>query len=193
MKLCAGRTGQVLKITSLSNETGMSVTAIKQWLTILQASYIIFLLQPYYRNLGPRLIKAPKLYFYDTGLACRLLGLESTDQFFSHYNRGNLFESFIISDLIKQRENRGMTPNVYFWRDKSDYEIDCVVEHADSLIPIEIKASQTFNQHFFDYMKKWNNITDTKPSSNILIYGGTLSQKTNQGHLLSWRDIEHLD
>lgn len=193
MKLCAGRVGNVLKLTSLSNETGMSVTTIKQWLTLLQASYIVFLLQPYYHNIGPRLTKAPKIFFYDTGLACSLLGIETPDQLFTHYNRGNLFESMIISDLYKQRENKGMNPNIYFWRDKHDYEIDCIIEHPQKLVPVEIKASQTFNRSFFEHMNKWNQLTETDPGDNIIIYGGNDSQNTKNGRLVSWKTLGELD
>jgi predicted AAA+ superfamily ATPase len=193
MKLCAGRIGQLLNLTSLSDDSGMSVTTITQWITILEASYIVFLLQPYYRNLGNRVIKSPKLFFYDTGLACNLLGITSSDQLFSHYLRGNLFESFIISDLIKQRQNKGMNPNIYFWRDKTQFEVDAIIENGETLTPIETKVSQTFNPHHFEYLSKWNELTQTNPDNNILVYGGTMSQDTKNGRLISWKDIENLN
>ena len=188
LRLCAGRIGQVLNINSLSNDTGMSTHTIKQWLSILETTYIIFLLQPYYRNLGKRVIKSPKLYFYDTGLACSLLSITNSDQLFTHHIRGHLFESFIIADFIKQRHNKGLNPNIFFWRDKTDYEIDCIVEDGASLTPIEIKVSQTFSSHFFDHFKKWNEFAHTDPSANILLYGGELSQPTKRGTLVGWKN-----
>lgn len=187
MKLCAGRVGQVLNITSLSNDTGMSVHAINQWLSVLAASYIIFLLQPYTRTWSKRITKAPKIYFYDTGVAASLLSISSPDQLFDHYQRGNLFESMIISDLYKQRLNAGLNPNCYFWRDKTGNEIDCIVEKNKHVIPIEIKVSQTFNKSFLDYLTRWNAISGTKSENNTLIYGGELNQQGSAGRIISWQ------
>lgn len=188
--LCAGRIGQVLNLTSLSNDTGLSVPTIKQWLSVLEASYIIFFLQPYAGNVGKRLIKSPKLYFYDTGIACSLLSITSDDQLFNHYLRGNLFESYIIADLIKQKYNQGMHPTIYYWRDQSDYEIDCIIQEGQELIPIEIKAMQTFNPHLLDHLEKWNEVTKTNPANNIIIYTGELSQNTKRGKLVNWQEVD---
>lgn len=188
MKLCAGRVGQVLSLTSLSNDCGMSVPTVKQWLSVLEASYLIFMLQPFYRNMGKRVIKSPKLYFYDTGLVCNLLHITSQEQLFTHYLRGSLFESYMISDFIKQRFNQGLNSNVYFWRDQGDYEVDCIIEEYNRTVPIEIKATQTFNPHFFEYLYKWNDITDSDKKNNIVVYGGSASQDTQNGKLLSWHE-----
>lgn len=193
MKLCAGRVSQVLNLTALSNDTGMSLPTIKQWLSVLEASYIIFLLQPYHNNLGKRLVKSPKLYFYDTGLVCSLLQLNNSEQLFTHYLRGHLFESYVIADLTKQRFNKGLTSNIYFWRDQSDYEIDCIVEAPGHLVPVELKSSQTFNPHFFEHLSKWNELTETNAASNVIIYGGNVSQKTKNGKLIGWRDSGQLN
>lgn len=193
MKLVAARVGQVLNLTALSNDTGMSVPTIKQWLNILEASYIIFLLQPFYNNLGKRLIKSPKLYFYDTGLLCSLLQLQSSEQLFSYHLRGHIFESYIITDLMKQRFNKGVNPNIYFWRDQSDYEVDCIIEEHNRLIPAEIKSTQTFNPHFFEYLTKWNELTKTDPAHNIIIYGGIMSQDTQKGRLVGWKDVSGIN
>lgn len=192
MKLCAGRIGQVLSLTSLSNDCGMSVPTVKQWLSVLEASYIIYLVQPYYRNMGKRVIKSPKLYFYDTGLACNLLQVSSAQQLFTHYLRGSLFESYMISDFIKQRFNQGLNSNVYFWRDQSDYEVDCIIEEPNQVIPVEIKVTQTFNHHFFEYLTKWNDITDSNQKNNIIVYGGSINQETKNGRLVSWQDAGSL-
>ncbi len=128
IKLCAGRTGQILNLSSLGNECGITHNTAKSWLSILEAGYIIFLLKPYHKNFNKRLIKMPKLYFYDTGLACFLLGIQNTSQLATHYLRGSLFESFVLSELIKERFNKGIEPNCYYWRDKTGNEIDCVIE-----------------------------------------------------------------
>ena len=196
LKLCAGRVGQVLSLTTLSNDSGLSITTVKQWLSILEASYIIFLFRPFYKNLNKRVIKSSKLFFYDTGILCNLLSIVKTEQLFSHYLKGNIFESFIISDLVKQRYNKGLDPNLYFWRDQSDFEVDCIVEEAEKIIAVEIKSSQTHNPHVFDYLAKWNKIANTDLASNILIYTGSLQINTKDGKLINWKDagnlLEHL-
>lgn len=133
LKLCAGRVGQLLNLSSLAQDAGASHTTARQWITILEASYIIFLLQPFHKNFNKRLVKTPKLYFHDTGLACSLLGLEHEDQLTSHYQRGALFENFAIVDILKQRLNKGLPSNLYFWRDKAGHEIDLVGEWGGNI------------------------------------------------------------
>ncbi len=193
MKLCAGRIGQVLNLTALSNDTGVSVPTITQWISVLEASFIVFKLKPFHNNFGRRLIQSPKLYFYDTGLACRLLGVESTEQLFTHFARGALFESFVISDLIKQRENRGLDPNVYYWRDHTDYEIDCIIEKAGANILLEIKVSETFTPHFFDGFKRWQHFAGGNPEDGILVYTGAQSSNTQRGKLVNWQGIADIN
>lgn len=117
LKLCAGRVGQIINLTSLAQDCGISHTTARQWLNILEASYLIFFLQPFYQNFSKRLIKMPKLYFYDTGLACTLLGLEKATQLQTHYLKGALFENLVILEILKKRLNQGLPPNLYFWRD----------------------------------------------------------------------------
>lgn len=186
MQLCAGRIGQVLNVSALSADLGISVHATNQWLSILEACYIIFRLQPYYNNFSKRLIKAPKLYFYDTGLATTLLGISTTEQLFTHYLRGNLFESMIISDLKKQYYNSGDIPRCYFWRDHGNYEIDCIIETHTKPIALEIKASSTFNSHFLDNLQRWNTIAGTAAHKNIMLYGGELEMESAAGKLVYW-------
>jgi len=192
VKLCAGRVGQELNMTALSNDVGVSVPTISQWLSVLEASYIIILMQPYYKNFSKRLIKAPKLYFVDPGIVCSLLSITDTSQLFPHYLRGGLFESMIIADFYKQRFNQGLNPNCYFWRDQNGYEIDCIVEQPNLLRPIEIKVSQAYNTAALTHLTKWNEITETDPKNNVLIYGGDLDQPTQFGSIVSWRSIQGL-
>ena len=190
--LCAGRIGQILNLTSLSNDVGVSVSTIRSWLSLLEASYIIFLLQPYYKNFGKRLIKSPKLYFYDTGLACSLLGITSQLQLNTHYLRGSLFESYIISEICKQSYNKGHRPRIFFWQESHKNEIDCLIEQASTLFPIEIKASQTISQSFFTGLEYWNKLTSTEPKDNALIYAGEENQRWPQGQVISWQKISDL-
>ena len=154
IKLCASRTGQILDLTSIGNDCGVSHNTISAWIGILEASFIIFLLRPYYRNFSKRLIKSPKIYFYDTGLLCHLLNITSTDQLTTHYLRGGIFESYVLSEMLKYQYNHGLEPSLYFWRDQQGKEIDCIAESGSRLIACEIKSSRTISSDFF--LPIWN-------------------------------------
>jgi len=190
LKLCAGRVGQVLNISSLSNDCGIDVKTVKSWLSILEQCYILFLLQPYYKNFNKRLIKSPKLYFYDSGLLCYLLGVEDEEHLMGHSNRGNIFESFIISEIIKSFYNRDKVPNIYFWRDSSGNEVDCLIEKGQKLIPIEIKAGKTINSSFFDSLQYWGELSKTEAKDFFLVYAGDESQKRSVANVVSWSDLK---
>ncbi len=192
LKLCAGRIGQLLNISSLANDCGIGVSTAKGWLSLLEASYLIFLLQPHYKNFSKRLVKSPKLYFYDTGLACSLLGLETSQSIATHYLRGGLFESMIISDLIKQRYNVGLPPNIYFWRDKLGHEVDCIIDKDGKLIPIEIKAGMTISSDYFQSLGKWCALAETNPANGIVIYAGDAAQKRQNGQVIGWQNISDI-
>jgi uncharacterized protein len=186
IQLCAGRIGQVLNLESLSNDCGVDQKTIRSWISLLEASYIIFLLHPYYKNFGKRLIKSPKLYFVDTGIACSLLNIKNDQELSAHYLRGGLIESFVISDLFKQYYNLNTKPSLFFWRDHSGNEIDCIVEQALSLAPIEIKGGQTINNDYFrqfDYLKKIENFP---ASQNFVVYAGTENQSRHLADVVSW-------
>jgi predicted AAA+ superfamily ATPase len=131
----------------------------------------------------------PKLYFIDTGLASSLLEIRSENQLSTHYLRGVLFENFIISEFIKERYNRGLRNNCYFWRDNKGIEIDCVIENGNNLTPVEIKSSNTFNQDFFKHLNWWNKLTDNSNNNSFVIYGGDLSRNMKEGALLSWQEL----
>jgi hypothetical protein len=192
IKLCAGRIGQLLNLTSLSDDCGVSVNTIRSWISILEASYILFLLPPHHKNFSKRLIKSPKLYFYDTGLACHLLGIETPNMLVQHYLRGGIFESMILSNLYKRRFNQGKTPNLFFWRDKSGLEVDCIIEKGDRLVPVEIKSGQTASSDFFTSLEIYCRLASLPPSSGFVIYAGDEEQKRSSGYLLSWRQTEKL-
>lgn len=188
LKLCAGRTGQVLNIHALANDAGVSPNTAKAWLSVLDASYILHFLQPHYKNFNKRLIKSPKLYFYDTGIACSLLGIESTQQLSTHYLKGGLFENFIINEFIKRRLNEGKIPNTFYWLSKDQKEIDLLIEEGNRLLPIEIKSGKTRNSSFFNNLQYWQKLSGEDSKNLTVIYGGTDNLKTSMGNYVSWRN-----
>lgn len=192
LKLCAGRIGQLLNLNSLANDCGVSPNTAKSWISVLEASYIIFLLQPHFKNFNKRLVKMPKLYFIDTGLASSLLEINSENQLSTHYLRGVMFENFIISEFIKTRLNNGLRSNCYFWRDNKGMEIDCVIEKGNTLIPIEIKSGSTFSQDFFKNLNYWNKLSDNSIENTYVIYGGNSTRNTKDGTLMSWNEINKI-
>jgi len=192
LKLCAGRTGQLLNLNSLANDCGVSPNTAKSWIAVLEASYIIFLLQPHHKNFNKRLVKMPKLYFIDTGLASSLLEIRSEKQFSTHYLRGALFENFIISEFIKSRLNSGLRSNCYFWRDNKGMEIDCIIENGNQLTPIEIKSGKTFSPDFFKNLIYWNKLAENSIENSYVIYGGDASRDMKDGKLLSWGDMDNI-
>ena len=198
MQLCAGRIGQLLNISDLAVSCGISQKTVKSWLSVLQASYIIFLLAPYHVNFNKRIIKLPKLFFYDTGLACSLLKIRSFQELSLSSFKGALFECLIISDIQKQFFNKGHVPPVYFWRDLNGrIEVDCLIDLGIKLFPVEIKAGESYVQRYFESLTKWGTIADVDPSSSYLIYGGEHDQKRKAGNLVSWDSagnlVEHLE
>jgi predicted AAA+ superfamily ATPase len=192
MKLCAGRNGQILNLSSISDDLGISVTAVRQWLSVLQACSIIFLLEPYYKDFRKRVIKSPKLFFYDPGIVCSLLNITNSDQLFANYMRGNMFESMIIGDFLKQQMHHGLKPSCYYWRDKSDFEIDCIVERGATITPIEIKVSKTADIEALKRLGPWNELTQTQPHDNVLVYGGDDTWKLDKGQIVGWRSAATL-
>ncbi|MCP5505800.1 MAG: ATP-binding protein [Chlamydiales bacterium] len=189
MKMCAARCGQLLDLTSIGNDCGISHNTVKAWINILEASFIAFQLPPHYKNFNKRLVKSSKLYFYDTGLLCHLLGIKSPTQLSTHYLRGGIFESFIISEIIKSHYNIGERPSLYFWRDKHGHEIDCLIEQGQNLIPIEIKSGKTINQDFFSNLNFFNELSGSSPDNSYLFYGGDDNQKRSSGTVLSWKSL----
>lgn len=193
LSLCAGRVGQELNLSELASVCGITSPTAKKWLSLLEASYIVFLLQPHFTNFNKRITKTPKLYFYDTGLVCNLLKIPSTTILNNSPFKGPLFENLIISDLFKQFYNQGTRPSLYFWRDQNGRtEVDTIVDTGSHLIPIEIKSSETFSSSFFDALKRWNEISQTSPNSNYLVYGGDDKMKRKEGKVLGWKDIRDL-
>lgn len=192
LRMCAARTGQILNLSGLANDCGVTHNTAKAWVSVLEASYILYLLQPHHRNFGKRLIKSPKLYFLDTGLAAWLLGINDAKQIATHALRGPLFESLAIGELLKGRFNRGLATNLYFWRDNTGNEMDVIAEAADKLIPIEIKAGQTVNPDYFTGLRKWQAFAGAAAGAAYVVYGGAAGQKRAGVEVLPWRDLSRL-
>ena len=190
--LCAGRVGQILDLTSLGNDCGISSNTAKAWISLLEASYFIFLLHPHHKNFSKRLIKRPKLYFIDPGLCCSLLHIENREQLSNHYLKGALFENLMLLELLKRLNNQAKKPNLYFWRDHHGTEIDLVIETAGDLIPVEIKSAQTWDPEFFTNLHKWNTYGNYPKDHSIVIYGGDETIKTSSGRIISWKDVDQL-
>lgn len=174
IRLCAGRIGQLLNMSSLAVETGVDVKTISAWLSVLETSFVLFRLQPYHENYNKRIVKMPKLYFYDTGLAVSLLGVENEAQLALHPFRGSLFENMIIAEFLKKRTNAGKPHNLFFWRDNVGNEIDLLIKTGNKLLPVEIKSGKTVTNEYFKGILFWNKITQTE--GGYVVYGGEMSQ-----------------
>lgn len=192
LKMCASRTGQLLDLSSLGNDCGISHNTAKSWLNILEASFIVFFLRPHYKNYNKRLVKTPKLYFYDTGLLCSLLDIHTKDQLLTHYLKGGIFESFVIAELKKRLYHEIKTTNLYFWRDRYGYEIDCILDKGQQSVPIEIKSSKTIAADFFKNLNYWNELSGNNPNQSYLVFGGDKTQQRSLGKVISWRCLDQI-
>jgi predicted AAA+ superfamily ATPase len=193
LKLCAGRTGQLLNVSAIATECGVSVNTARGWLSLLEQSFIVFLLRPYHKNFNKRLVKMPKLYFYDTGMVCSLLEIENEKQLGTHYLRGSIFENFVITELLKFRLNSGKSSNLYFWRNNHGNEIDCIIEIASQPVALEIKSGETFSADFLKGLNYWKNLTENSNVPSWLVYGGEINRKLqNNTFLLSWKNTEQI-
>ena len=191
VRLCAGRVGQLLNMQSLAIEVGVDAKTINTWMGILEMTFVAFRLQPYHKNFNKRLVKMPKLYFYDTGLAAALLGIENSQQLELNPFRGALFENFVILDLIKQRFNQAKASNLFFWRDSAGNELDVLIDQAERLIPIEIKSGQTVTPAFFKGLNYWQKLTGEE--GGYVIYGGNQIEKRSHGRtVLPYTDLAKL-
>ena len=189
VRLCAGRSGQILHLTSLATDCGVTHHTAKAWISVLEASYIVFQLRPHPVNFSKRLIKAPKLYFYDTGLLCWLLGIQEPGQLATHPLRGNLFETLVVSELIKAYFNQGERAPLYFWRDSNGNEVDVIADAGGRLRPIEIKSGQTLNRDFFIGLERWLALAGSQAESPVLVYGGAEDRVHRAVRVLPWNRI----
>lgn len=193
MKLCAGRIGQLLNLSDIATNCSVSVPTVSKWLSILEESYIICILRPHFNNFNKRLTKAPKIFFYDTGLACNLLEIDSSKMLALSPFRGHLFENFIISDFFKQFFNIGRRPPLYFWRDQNGrIEIDCIIDLGARQIPIEIKSAENVTADYFKNIADWNEFTHGKNENAYMIYTGLMNQVRAYGNALKWQSAGEL-
>jgi uncharacterized protein len=192
LKLCAGRSGQLINFSSIGNDCGINHATVKNWLSVLEASGIVRLLRPYFKNFNKRLVKSPKLYFLDTGLAAYLLGINDPGHVRSHPLRGSLFESFIVSELLKTRFNAVKTDNLYFFRDNIGNEVDVVLDQGTKTQQVEIKSGMTVDEEFFKGLRYFSSINKGAGDS-YLVYGGDKSYVREKIHVLGWMDIDKVN
>lgn len=192
IRLCAGRIGQLLNMTSIGNEIGVDHKTVRSWISILEASFIVFLLQPYHQNWNRRLVKQPKLYFYDTGLLCSLLNLHKDDELATHHLRGNIFENYVIAEHIKGQFHSGNRPSAYFWRDHSGHEVDLIIEQGTSLQAIEIKSTTTLNLNLFNGLRWFSQQAGLSSAACTLVYGGDEVHDRTSGRVVPWQQIDQL-
>jgi uncharacterized protein len=176
LKLCAGRVGQILNMQSLAGDVGVSHTTVRAWLSLLEASYVVFLLPPWFSNISKRVVRSPKLYFYDVGVASYLLGLQTELHVSRDPLRGNLFENLVVMEVLKYRYNAGKRSNLYFYRDSGGKEVDLVVEVGPYLFPVEIKAGATVTADMFRGLKRFAGVVPELPLGSGLVYGGNEEQ-----------------
>lgn len=194
VRMCAARSGQLLNLAALGADCGVSAVTAREWLSVLEASYLVMRLPPYHQNFGKRMVKSPKLYFLDVGLMAWLLGIRDVYSLATHAARGALFETWVVSELVKRRFNSGRPADLYFWRDSGGHEIDVIYETATGLQSIEIKSGSTFATDWTDGLRKWQKLSGQfavpKP---ILIYGGDDSHEREHCLLTGWQGVAALE
>lgn len=188
MGLCAGRAGQLLNLSALAADAGISHTTAKRWLSVLEASFIVSFLRPHHRNFSKRLVKSPKLCFIDTGLLCYLLRIRSPQDLALHTSRGAVFESWVVSEAVKNFTHRGLRPDVHFWRDAKGHEIDLLIEAGGGrLVPVEAKSGQTFSSDFVKDLQWWREAGGLADTTGVVVYGGDASMTYKADRILSWQ------
>lgn len=188
VRLCAGRCSQLLNLSSLANDCGITHPTAKQWISVLQASFIVTLISPHHANFSKRMIKSPKLYFLDTGLLCYLLRIRDSEDLKTHAMRGAIFESFTVSEIHKSFAHIGEEPPLYFWRDRTGHEVDLIIDLGQKVIPVEMKSSRTIASDFFNGLRYWLSLKGNTQTSGVLIYGGEERSKRDDISVKPWFD-----
>lgn len=189
LRLCAGRIGSPLNLSSLASDCGVAVNTAKAWVSVLEASYVLYLLPPHHANFSKRLIKSPKLYFYDTGLACSLLGIRESAQVASHYLRGGLFENLVLTEILKHYDALGQVAPVYFWQDKTGREVDFLLDQPAGLLALEVKAGLTMSTDYFRQLDYWRGLSGVSVERAYVLYAGATTLPTAHGTLLKLADL----
>lgn len=189
VKMCAARSGQLLNLTALGADCGLSATTAREWLSVLEASYLVTRLQPHHENFGKRLVKSPKLYFLDVGLMAWLLGIRDINTLDTHASRGALFETFVVSELVKHRFNQGQASDLYFWRDSTGHEVDVLLDTPQGLKAIEIKSGSTFASDWPKGLQKWQALAATATLPAQIIFGGDTGYQREDYEVVSWKDM----
>ena len=189
LRHCAARAGQLVNLSSLGNDCGITFNTARSWLSVLEASYVIRLLRPFHTNFGKRLVKAPKLHFLDPGLLSYLLEIDSPRELLTHSSRGAVFETLVFAELLKARLNAGLPERLYFWRDYAGHEVDFVWGTAASAMAIEAKSGKTITRDSFKGLRYWASLHGTNAPDGIVVYGGDESHQRRAGRVLSWRDL----
>ena len=192
VRLCAGRVGQLLNLSSLGNEAGVSHTTAREWLSLLEASYIVFLLPPHYKNYNKRITKAPKLYFYDVGLASHLLGIETVKQMQRDPLRGSLFENLVVIEFLKKQYEEASRANLSFFRDSNQNEVDLILPSGNALWAVEIKSGQTIASDFFKGLNYFKGVNKEDHLKNFVVYGGDQTQKRTSAQVVPWNELDTL-
>ncbi|MEP6700416.1 MAG: ATP-binding protein [Bacteroidota bacterium] len=189
LQLCAGRTGQQLNVAALSIESGVDVKTVQSWLSIMQSSYIIMLLPPHFKNFNKRVVKTPKLYFLDTGLACSLLGIRKDIELEQSHFRGALFENYVLLEILKQKYNTGSQSLLYYWKENNGLEIDLLIDTGKKIIPVEIKSAETFADSHFKNIIHWNKISGNK--GGFVVYDGERNITLSNNYVTAnWRELK---
>ncbi len=189
LSLCAARSGQLLNLSSLASDCGVAQPTARRWLTVLEASDVVVLLRPYHRNFGKRLVKTPKLYFVDTGLLCWLLRVPDARSLLTHASRGAIFETWVVGETIKHRLNRGLPPDLWFWRDNHGTEVDLVFEDRGRLQAVEIKSGTTFASDWLAPCRRWQAMAGADAAKPVLVWGGADSFELEGANVVSWREV----
>jgi predicted AAA+ superfamily ATPase len=190
LEMCAGRIGQLINFSEIGNQLGISYQTVGKWLSILETSFICYTLRPYHKNFNKRIVKSPKLYFYDTGLACALLNLRTVEELNRHFAKGALFENLILNEVMKNQLNRELPAKNYFWNASGSHEIDLLMEVGGRLIAGEIKSGRTINSNFFNSLTYFQQTSGISPEDSYLIYGGEEVQKRSIAQVINWRSLD---
>jgi predicted AAA+ superfamily ATPase len=187
---CAAETGKPLNLTTLGKQTGISDRAAKTWLSVLQRCFMVLLLPPYHQHFGKRTVKAPKLFFFDTGVACHLLGITTVEQLNTHPLKESLFENMVIADMVKETLHKGIIPMFYYWRDSTGNEVKCLVEEDEKVTAIEINSASILKTDFLKNLNYYHKISGANPEDSMLFYSGNKNQMHKSIRVVSWRNIK---